>query len=73
MTVLEISQARSGSDVGLSLSFRTNLFLGTLELGRDILQCLIEADNVFLPEYFDGGELTRGRNLPFNPQDLSSH
>jgi hypothetical protein len=56
---------------GLQLELRTNLFLGTREIGEKILNCLIETGDVFVPEFFDGGHLTSGKQVRFDPSDLS--
>jgi hypothetical protein len=57
-------------DAGLHLELRTNLFLGTREMGDKILGYLVKAGGVFLPELFDGGELTNGRKVKLDPHDL---
>jgi len=57
-------------DAGLHLELRTNLFLGTREMGERILRYLAQAGDVFLPELFDGGELTGGKKVKIDPQDL---
>ena len=58
-------------DAGISLQLRTNLFLGTVEMGEKILQCLVQAGDIFVPEVFDGGKQTGGRKVKFDSQDLS--
>jgi len=57
-------------DAGISLLLRTNLFLGTREMGKSILEYL-ETGGIFVPEFFDGGKLTGGKKARFDPHDLS--
>lgn len=57
-------------DAGINLQLTTNLFLGNVEMGEKIIGYLIEVGGVFVPEFFDGGELTKGRRVKFDPQDL---
>lgn len=58
-------------DAGIHLEFRTNKFLGTREMGKKILSFLIQTGDVFVPELFDGGKLTNGRKVRFDPSDFS--
>ena len=57
-------------DGGISLQLRTNLFLGTAEMGEKILRYLVGVGDIFIPEVFDGGKLTGGRKVKFDPGDL---
>src|SRR5205807_2015117 len=59
------------ADRGINLHLRTNIFLGTREMGENILQCLNEAGDIFVPELFDGGELTENKKVKFDPANLS--
>lgn len=58
------------ADGGISLQLRTNLFLGTEEMGGEILRYLVGVGDVFVPEVFDGGKLTGGKKVKFDPDDI---
>lgn len=58
-------------DAGITLQLRTNLFLGTKEMGERILRYLIDAGGVFIPEVFDGGKLTNNKKVSFDPKTLT--
>src|SRR5260370_28725733 len=55
----------------LNLELRTNVFLGSREMGEKILRFIIEYDDVLTPETFDGGLLTGNKKVKFDPEDLS--
>ena len=57
-------------DAGITLELRTNLFLGTKEMGERILRYLVGTGDVFTPEIFDGGRLTRNKKVRFDAQKL---
>ncbi len=58
-------------DAGVTLHLRTNLFLGTKEMGGRILSYLIDEGDVFVPEVFDGGKLTNNKKVGFDPKNLT--
>lgn len=58
-------------DAGVSLQLRTNMFLGSTEMGEKILGFLIQVGDIFVPEVFDGGALTGGKKAKFDPHDLT--
>jgi len=56
---------------GANLELRTNVFLGTTEMGEAILRYLFKVGSPFAPELFDGGKLTGGRKTKFDDSDLT--
>jgi len=56
---------------GIVLNLRTNLFLGTREMGEKILNCLIRSGEVFTPSAFWIGQSTLQKQVKFDPRDLS--
>lgn len=56
---------------GIVLNIRTNLFLGTREIGEKILNSLIRSGNVFTPSTFWIGQSTSQRQVRFDPENLS--
>jgi hypothetical protein len=58
-------------DAGIHLELRTNLFLGIREMGDTILRFLAQTGDIFVPEVFDGGKLTNGSKVKFDPDNLS--
>ena len=58
-------------DAGIHLELRTNLFLGSREMGDRILRFLAQTGDIFVPELFDGGKLTSGSKVRFDPENLT--
>src|SRR6266568_547755 len=57
-------------DGGISIQLRTNLFLGSREMGERLLHYLVQREGVFTPEVFDGGAVTAHKKVKFDPDDL---
>src|SRR5438552_18688148 len=64
-------RAGAVGDAGIHLELRTNMFLGTREMGDRILRFLAQTGDIFVPEFFDGGKLTNGRKVKFDPENLT--
>jgi len=64
-------RAGAVGDAGIHLELRTNLFLGTREMGDRILSFLAQTGDIFIPEFFDGGKLTNGSKVKFDPKNLT--
>jgi hypothetical protein len=71
ITVGKKSRSPIVGDAGITLQLKTNLFLGSKEMGERILRRLIDGGDVFIPEKFDGGKLTDNKKVPFDPQNLT--